>query len=86
LRERQPFTLTATAETLGTLGANPMFDVLAPESLTRRAVEIGKPFLLPGGLTAELFTVPGKVPLYLERGTPRTRKKPARMSASKSMR
>jgi len=28
--------------------------------------------VLPGGLTAELFTVPGKVPLYLERGTPQT--------------
>ena len=46
-----------------------MFDVLAPGVVTRRAIEIGKPFVLPGGLTAELFTVPGKVPLYLERGT-----------------
>ena len=72
LRERQPFMLAATAETLGILGTNTMFDVLAADVVTRRAVEIGKPFVLPGGLTAELFVVPGKVPLYLERGTPDT--------------
>jgi len=72
LRERQPFVLAATAETLGIVGANTIFDVLAPDVVTRRAIEIGKPFELPGGLTAELFTVPGKVPLYLERGTPET--------------
>jgi pyrroloquinoline quinone biosynthesis protein B len=72
LRERQPFTLAATAETLAALGANPMFDVLAKDVVTRRAIGIGAPFVLPGGLTAELFTVPGKVPLYLERGTPQT--------------
>ena len=72
LRERQPFMLAATADTLGILGTNTMFDVLAADIVTRRAVEIGKPFVLPGGLTAELFVVPGKVPLYLERGTPDT--------------
>ncbi|HMK79877.1 MAG TPA: pyrroloquinoline quinone biosynthesis protein PqqB [Xanthobacteraceae bacterium] len=72
LRERQPFLLAATAETLGALHANTMFDVLASDVVTRRAIEIGKPFVLPGGLSAELFTVPGKVPLYLERGTPAT--------------
>ena len=72
LRERQPFTLSATAETLSVLGTNPMFDVLAADVVTRRAIEIGKQFVLPGGLTAELFVVPGKVPLYLERGTPQT--------------
>ena len=72
LRERQPFMLAATAETLGILGTMTIFDVLAADIVTRRAIEIGKPFVLPGGLTAELFVVPGKVPLYLERGTPET--------------
>jgi len=72
LRERQPFMLAATAETLGILGTITIFDVLAADIVTRRAIEIGKPFVLPGGLTAELFVVPGKVPLYLERGTPET--------------
>jgi len=72
LRERQPFMLAATAETLGILGVNTIFDVLAANIVTRRAIEVGKPFVLPGGLTAELFVVPSKVPLYLERGTPET--------------
>ena len=72
LRERQPFTLAATPETLAALGANTMFDALGADVVTRRAIGIGQPFALPGGLTAELFTVPGKVPLYLERGTPQT--------------
>jgi len=72
LRERQPFMLAGTAETLAAVGANMMFDALAPDVVTRRAIETGKPFLLPGGVTAELFTVPGKVPLYLERGLPQT--------------
>jgi pyrroloquinoline quinone biosynthesis protein B len=72
LRERQPFTLAATVETLAAVGANPMFDALAKDVVTRRPIDIGTPFVLPGGLSAELFFVPGKVPLYLERGTPRT--------------
>jgi len=72
LRERQPFTLAATEQTLGALGANPMFGALAPDVVTRRAVVPGTPFMLPGGLAAELFMVPGKVPLYLEQGTPQT--------------
>ena len=71
LRERQPFTLLATEQTLGALAANPMFGALAADVVTRRAVAPGTPFMLPGGLAAELFMVPGKVPLYLEQGTPR---------------
>src|SRR5215470_12144213 len=72
LRERQPFLLAATRETLGILGTNGMFDVLAADVVRRQAIEVEKPFALPGGLTAELFTAPGKIPLYLERGTPQT--------------
>ncbi len=66
LRERQPFTLFATAETLGILKANPIFDVLAHDVVERRAVALGEPFGLPGGMQATLFAVPGKIPLYLE--------------------
>ena len=43
-----------------------MFRVLVPELVTRQAVVLGEPLLLPGGLQAQLFTTPGKVPLYLE--------------------
>src|SRR6185312_4046667 len=71
LRERQPFSLMATQETLGAIADNPMFGVLS-DVVTRRAVSPGTPFVLPGGLSAELFLVPGKVPLYLEKGTPET--------------
>ena len=72
LRERQPFAIYGTAETLGALKDNPMFAVLAGDVVIRRTVPLGAPFALPGGLTAELFTVPGKVPLYLESGAVKT--------------
>ena len=72
LREREPFTLFGTQDTLAALSDNPMFGALAPDVVTRHAVAPGAPFELPGGLSAELFVVPGKVPLYLEKGTPET--------------
>jgi pyrroloquinoline quinone biosynthesis protein B len=68
LRERQAFALFATAQTLATLNANPIFGVLAADVVSRNVVAPEKPFTLPGGLSAELFAVPGKVPLYLEAG------------------
>lgn len=72
LRERQPFTLLGTEQTLRALSDNPMFGALAPDIVTRRAIVPGTPFMLSGGLSAELFMVPGKVALYLEQGTPET--------------
>ena len=65
LRERQTFALFATAETLGTLAANPMLNVLG-DAVSRCAIARDAPFALPGGMSAELFAVPGKVALYLE--------------------
>jgi pyrroloquinoline quinone biosynthesis protein B len=72
LREREAFTLYATAATLATLADNAMFAVLAPELVIRRAAVPGEPLALPGGLQAQLFLVPGKVPLYLEDENPET--------------
>ena len=72
LRERQPFTLFGTQDTLAAVGANPMFGALIPDIVTRRAVAPDAVFTLPGGLSAELFFVPGKVPLYLEKGAVET--------------
>ena len=66
LRERQPFDLHATAETLAVLHANPVFAVLARDTVQRRAISLNTPFALPGGLEVELFAVAGKVPLYME--------------------
>jgi len=70
LRERQSFAVLATAETLAALNANPIFGVLAADVVARQPVALGEPFALPGGLSAELFTVPGKVALYLEGSDP----------------
>jgi len=66
LRESQPFSLYATATTQAVLAANPIFDVLARQTVTRHAVPLDHPIALPGGLDARLFAVPGKVPLFLE--------------------
>jgi pyrroloquinoline quinone biosynthesis protein B len=70
LRERERFTVFATADTVAVLNANPIFGVLAAGVVTRRVVAHDEPFALPGGLEAGLFTVPGKVALYLEGENP----------------
>jgi pyrroloquinoline quinone biosynthesis protein B len=72
LREREPFEIYATAATLGAVADNPMFGALAPDLVKRHAVVPGAALTLPGGLSAQLFTAPGKVPLYLEREDPET--------------
>jgi pyrroloquinoline quinone biosynthesis protein B len=70
LRERQAFTVLATDDTLASLAANPIFGVLAADLVRRQEVALGVRFPLPGDLAAELFTVPGKVALYLEGEAP----------------
>jgi pyrroloquinoline quinone biosynthesis protein B len=70
LRERQAFTVLATDDTLAALAANPIFGVLAADLVRRQEVALGVRFPLPGDLAAELFTVPGKVALYLEGEAP----------------
>jgi pyrroloquinoline quinone biosynthesis protein B len=72
LRERQAFTVYGTAETLGFIAENPMFGVLAPDLVRRSAVAPDETFTLPGGITATLFMVPGKAPLYREGPAPAT--------------
>ena len=72
LRERSPFTLMGTAATLAAVAGNPMFGALAPDVVRRRALSPGERFAIGDGLTAELFLVPGKVPLYLEGENPAT--------------
>ena len=79
LRERQPFSLFATARVLETLAGNTVFEVLDPDSVRRREIPLDSPETLDpglcrgasepagtGGLEIRLFAVPGKVALYLE--------------------
>ena len=72
LRERSPFALHATVATLAAIADNPMFAALVPDAVSRHAVVPGERFALSGGIEAELFIVPGKVPLYLEGDDPDT--------------
>jgi pyrroloquinoline quinone biosynthesis protein B len=70
MRERQAFTLYGTARILGILDANPIFEVLARDVVVRQRIALDTPTALTAGLSVTLFSVPGKVPLYLESGTP----------------
>lgn len=66
LREMQPFTLFATAGIHEVLAQNPIFDALNSAVVSRQTIALDAPFTLAPHLTATLFPVPGKVPLYLE--------------------
>lgn len=70
LRERGDFTVYGTPETLTAIEDNPIFGVLAPDVVRRNPVALAQAFSLPNGLQAELFAVPGKIPLYLEEDEP----------------
>lgn len=70
LRERQPFDLWASTPTLTALAMNPIFEALAPETVTRRTVTPGLAFAPLDGLSVTALDIPGKAPLYLERTRP----------------
>ncbi|GBQ05053.1 pyrroloquinoline quinone biosynthesis protein PqqB [Saccharibacter floricola] len=73
MREREPFTLYASRSSLAQLDANPMFEALDREIVTRSPLPLHQAFPLPlkngqpSGLTLEAFPVPGKAPLYAEK-------------------
>ena len=66
LREKQSFNLFATEEIHKVLRANAVFDALDPAFVTRQTIALNDEFELAPGLTARLFAVPGKVPLFME--------------------
>lgn len=68
LRESSAFTLYATPASHAAVASNAMFGAMT--MMTKRAVNPGDTFTLDGGITASLFMVPGKVPLYLEDAEP----------------
>lgn len=69
LRERQALTIHATQRIHAVLDANPIFEVLARDVVTRAVQPLDQGFELEEGLRARFFAVPGKVPLYLEGGS-----------------
>ena len=72
LRESQPFALYGHPRVLDVLAKNTVFNVLNPDFVTRRPLQIEQPTSLVDGAGAELgvtvraFTVPGKIALWLE--------------------
>lgn len=72
LRERTPFVIYAHPRIFDVLDENPIFRVLAPDLVKRRAFDLDHTFALsdPGGkesgLSVTPFAVPGKVALYKE--------------------
>jgi pyrroloquinoline quinone biosynthesis protein B len=72
LRERQPFELFATARIHAVLDDNPIFNVLARDVVARRVIALDEDVTLPGGVSLRLFSVAGKVALYLEGGAEAT--------------
>jgi pyrroloquinoline quinone biosynthesis protein B len=74
LREGQPFSIYGSDLVLATLQANSVFNVCNPEIVPRIELPFDKPIPLKGagidlGLTVEAFPVPGKVALFLEKGS-----------------
>jgi pyrroloquinoline quinone biosynthesis protein B len=70
LREKQSFTVHATRAVAKTIDDNAVFRVLDPMMVSRHTISLEEPFFPLPGLEARLFSVPGKVPLYLEDGEP----------------
>jgi pyrroloquinoline quinone biosynthesis protein B len=72
LRERHRFAVYAPHRVLEVIAANPIFGVLAPDSVDRIELPFEEAIRLTGGaavdsaLSVRAFAVPGKVPLYLE--------------------
>ncbi|NDV48715.1 MULTISPECIES: pyrroloquinoline quinone biosynthesis protein PqqB [unclassified Salipiger] len=66
LREMQRFTLYATPGIHAVIAENPVFSALDSAVVPRAALALDTPAEIAPGLSATLFAVPGKVPLYME--------------------
>jgi pyrroloquinoline quinone biosynthesis protein B len=69
LREHHAFRLMALAPVQAALRENPIFEVLANGVVERVTIAPREPVEI-AGLRLEIFAVPGKAPLYLERADP----------------
>jgi len=66
LREKQAFTVFLTASIMEVIEQNPIFNALDRKFVTFKQISLDQSFDLAPGLTAEIFAVPGKVPLFME--------------------
>lgn len=67
LRERQPFSVYATARVHSVLRENSVFRILAPDVVSRLALPLNEDTGIAGtGVIVEAFPVHGKIALYLE--------------------
>jgi len=66
LREGHQFSIHATPGINRILASNPILGVLNRAAVKREIAEPGERRRLSAGIEIELFTVPGKTPLYLE--------------------
>lgn len=71
MRESQAFALWATPPVHDILAENSIFAALSPDYVERQRFDLDRPWNITGidgalGLTIEPFSVPGKVPLFLE--------------------
>lgn len=66
LREKQAFRLVMTAAIRDVIAENPIFRALDPAFVTQEIIALNESFTLVPGITAKLFAVPGKVPLFME--------------------
>ncbi|MCO4053692.1 MAG: pyrroloquinoline quinone biosynthesis protein PqqB [Bosea sp.] len=72
LRERWPLKVLATSHVLEALRRNPVFQVMADDVVKRIEVQPDQPFSPAPGIELELFSVPGKAPLWGEGETVET--------------
>ena len=68
LREKQPFTVFMTSEITKVIDNNPIFAALDRNLVSFKEIALDSSFEILPGLEAELFAVPGKVPLFMEDG------------------
>ncbi|OEC96137.1 pyrroloquinoline quinone biosynthesis protein PqqB [Rhizobium sp. YK2] len=66
LRESQGFKLFTSPSVANILGDNPIFRALNPAFVALSAANLDHPFQPLAGMSATLFAVPGKVPLFME--------------------
>lgn len=66
LREKQPFNLLMTSEIAGVINGNAIFNALDPEFVKQKHVNLNQEIEVLPDLKVTIFSVPGKVPLYME--------------------